>query len=64
MQTLGKAITIPANARLGPAASKTTRYGPHYEIIIGIGKDNVAYLTLDEDALKALQSGDEINVSE
>ena len=37
------------------APVETKRYGKHYEIIIGIGNDHVAYLTIDDDALKALK---------
>ena len=33
------------------AADIEERCSKHYEIVIGIGKDHVAYLTLDEEAL-------------
>ena len=36
------------------AAHTTKRHGKHYELVIGIGPDNVAILTLDDEALEAL----------
>ena len=35
---------------VGVAPCKTQRHGAHYEVIIGIGRDHTATLTLDEDA--------------
>lgn len=40
---------IDAN-KMAPAPYKTQRQGKHYEVIIGIGNDHIATLTLDEDA--------------
>jgi len=39
---------------IGDAAAKTERIGQWYECVIGIGKDHVAYITLDDEAFKAL----------
>lgn len=39
------------------APSQTIRYGQWYEFTIGIGKDEVAYITLSEDALNAIHNG-------
>ena len=36
------------------AAAKTKRHGKHWEIVIGIGKDETAFITLTDDALEAL----------
>lgn len=33
---------------------KTTYHTKHYQYVVGIGNDHVATLTIDEDALKAL----------
>ena len=40
-----------------PAPIKTQRNGKHYEILVGIGNDHTARVTLNEDALEALLSG-------
>jgi len=36
------------------APPKTQRAGKWYQLIIGIGNDHTAYVTIDDDALKAL----------
>lgn len=36
------------------AASKTERFGEHYEVTVSIGNDHVARVTLDDEALKNL----------
>lgn len=56
------AIFIPAERDLQEAPSKTERYGTHYELIIGIGKDHVAHLTLDQDALIAFNAGEKLTI--
>lgn len=40
--------------QLQQAPDRTTRYVKHYSILIGIGKDNTAEITLTEEALEAL----------
>jgi len=40
--------------KISDAPKKTEYYTKHKEIIIGIGDDHIASLTLDEDALEAL----------
>lgn len=52
---LPKTINIPVGIVLDEAPAKTERFGNHYEYIIPIGKDHVAYLTIDEDALMELK---------
>ena len=37
--------------QLNPAPAKTERMGKWYEVVIPIGKDHVAYLTMPEDTL-------------
>ena len=59
---LDQAIYIPAGRELQDAPMKTERFGQHYEFIIGIGKDHVAHLVLDEEALIALNLGERITV--
>jgi len=44
---------IKANKKAA-APYKTQRAGKHWEWVIGIGKDHVAYLTMDDDAHKEL----------
>jgi hypothetical protein len=44
--------------REGPphqAPEKTVRYGVHYEVLVGIGKDNTANITLTDDDLTVLR---------
>ena len=38
-----------------PAPVETKRYTPHVDIVLGIGKDFTASLTMDEDAWEELQ---------
>lgn len=59
---LGQSIFIPSGRELKDAPAKTERFGTHYELTIGIGKDHVAYLTLDEESLVALNLGERITV--
>lgn len=57
-----KGFIIPDYATLSIAPTKTERNGLHWEIIIGIGNDHVAFLTIDDAALKALQSGEHVYI--
>lgn len=59
---LEQPILIPAGRELSLAPNKTERYGAHYQLTIGIGKDHVAYLTLDEEALEALNLRERITI--
>jgi hypothetical protein len=43
------------NCPIGPAPKKTERHGKWYEIIIPIGKDHVAYLSMSEDAIAEIR---------
>ena len=38
------------NNNIGDAPHKTQRHGKHYEVIIAIGENHTATLTLDEEA--------------
>ena len=40
---------------LHDAPTQTTRHGKHYEFTIAIGKDEVAHVTLTEEALEELK---------
>lgn len=43
---------IPAGTKLGRAPVKTEYGTPHYEILVGFGRDECASFILDEDILK------------
>ena len=59
---IGRQITIPADADLNQnVPPHRDLYGTWYEVIVGIGNDHVAYLTLDREALAALRNGEEIH---
>lgn len=62
---LRKTITIPKGAKMHTIGfGHSVQYGmKHYQILIGIGKDYTAVLTIDEDAYEALMNGGKINVS-
>ena len=47
-----------AKGKLDAAPVKTERFGKHYSVLIGIGKDNHAELVLTDDALEALLQED------
>lgn len=51
---IGREIYIPSNAKV----MAVNEY--NYEMIIGIGKDHVAYLRMDKEAFEALQSGEKV----
>ena len=44
---------------LNPAPSKMEFYTPHFEMVIGIGKDHSATLIIDEDSYFELLENDE-----
>lgn len=47
-------IVIPAGTELDPAPTKTERFTPHVEAILGVTKDTTAYWTMDlSDAIDA-----------
>lgn len=62
---LGKRIEIGSTALMhtSKAGSKREWFVPTVEVVIGIGKDHVAYLTMDDDAWKALKKGQKINIT-
>lgn len=51
---LPRSITIPRDTVLCTAPTKTERHGRWYQYVIQIGDNHVAYLTLDDDAIRAL----------
>lgn len=51
---LPKTITLPAGLTLDAAPSVVKLSGDWYQCIIPIGNDNVAYLILDDEAVRAL----------
>lgn len=48
-------VVFKKGTRLSRAPVKTERFGVHYEAVLGIGKDNVAYFTLSGDDLAVLE---------
>lgn len=50
-----KTIIIPKGTKLSSVPTRIHFVEDVYELVIGIGKDHVAYLYLDQDALKALE---------
>jgi hypothetical protein len=46
------------NGDIGPAPNRSEYYTPHYEVIVGIGKDHTAKIILDEGAYFALMEED------
>ena len=54
MQELKLASLVRVSDCVNDAPRKTQRQGVWHEIIIGIGNDHTAYITMDDDALKAL----------
>jgi hypothetical protein len=57
-----KGFIVPDYATLSVAPTKTKRYGIHWQVIVGIGSDHVAFITIDDEALKALQAGEHVNI--
>ena len=61
---LGKRIEFGARSCVSKnrAGMKVEFFTPTVQVLVGIGKDNVAYLIMDEDAWEALKAGEEINI--
>ena len=61
---LGKRIEIGANSKVtkNKPGMKVEFFTPTIDVLIGIGKDHVANLIMDEDAWKALKKGEAINI--
>ena len=49
---LASLIWLAGNMKAAP--HKTQRVGVWFELVVGIGNDNVAYITMDEESLKEL----------
>lgn len=62
--SLGKRIEFGARTHVSKnkAGMKVEFFTPTIQAIIGIGKDHVAYLLMDEDAWKALKKGTKVNI--
>ena len=62
---LGKEIKISPKSHVSMNTSgfKIEFFTPTVDVLIGIGKDHVAYLLMDEDAWKALNKGEKIHIS-
>ena len=50
--TLKRDIVIPAGTNLQLAPTKTVRYTPAFEYIMGLGADHTGYFTIDLDAIQ------------
>lgn len=63
--TLGKRIEIGARAKINKnkPGMKVEFFTPTVDVLIGIGKDHVAYLIMDEDSWKALKKGSKIDIT-
>lgn len=61
---LGREIRISpkAHVSLNEPGRSVTFYTPTIDVLIGIGNDHVGYLLMDEDAWKALNAGEPINI--
>lgn len=62
---LGKRIEIGSTAHvtLNEPGLKVEFFTPTVDVLIGIGKDHVANLIMDEDAWKALKKGQKISIT-
>jgi len=62
--SLGKRIELGARSHISKnkSGAKYEFFSPTIELLIGIGKDNVARLIMDEDAWFALKKGQKLNV--
>ncbi len=62
--SLGKRIEIGAKSHItkNKAGAKYEFYTPTIELLIGIGKDHVARLVMDEDAWKALKADRKVSI--
>jgi hypothetical protein len=61
---LGKRIELGSKTHISKnkAGMKVEFFTPTIQVLIGIGKDHVAYLLMDEDAWVALKKGQKINI--
>lgn len=47
--------TLLQQNKLSAAPYKTVRTGKHYDVVIGIGRDHIANLVIDSEALDKLK---------
>lgn len=61
---LGKRIALGSKTHItkNKPGMKMEFFTPTMQVLIGIGKDHVAYLIMDEDAWKALNKGQKLDV--
>lgn len=62
---LGKRVEIGSTAKvsINKPGFKMEFYTPTVDVVIGIGKDHVARLVMDEDAWKALKKGQKVEIT-
>ena len=62
--SLGKRIEIGAKSHItkNKPGMKVEFFTPTVQVIIGIGKDHVGYLIMDEDAWGALKKGQKLQI--
>lgn len=62
--SLGKRIEIGSKSHItkNKAGMKVEFFTPTVQVLIGIGKDHVAYLLMDEDAWAALKKNQKISI--
>jgi hypothetical protein len=62
--SLGKRIELGARSHItkNKTGAKYEFFSPTIELLMGIGKDNVARLIMDEDAWYALKKGNKVSV--
>ncbi len=62
--SLGRRIEIGSKAKINKnkPGYKIEFFTPTVDILLGIGKDHVAYLIMDEDAWHALKKGQKLNI--
>lgn len=62
--SLGRRIEIGSKAKVNKnkPGMKMEFFTPTVEVLIGIGKDHIAHLVMDEDAWLALLAGHDINI--
>jgi len=47
---------ILKRGNISEAPMKTIRYGKHFDTVVGIGNDHVAFVTIDDEGLKKLEN--------
>ena len=55
MRDVDALLWLIVNNEIGDAPTKTTRHGNHVEILVAIGDDNTAHVTMTQEAYDELQ---------